>query len=74
MDKVDIYWFVSFISRRFNIRHTLNVAAGLDITREDQSIVEKKIELLDVPEQDIEQGRVTCLISILTNIDISSIN
>ena len=32
------------------------MAAGLEITREDQSIVERKIELLDVPEQDIEQG------------------
>ena len=44
------------LCRRLNIQHTLNVAAGLDITRQDQSIVEKKIELLDVPEQDIEQG------------------
>ena len=58
MDKVDVVCCLCFIFRRFNIRHTLNVAAGLDITREDQSIVEKKIELLDVPEQDIEQGRV----------------
>ena len=47
-----------FFSRRLNIRHILNVAAGLDITRQDHSIVEKKIELLDVPEQDIEQGIV----------------
>merc|ERR1719221_382812 len=33
-----------------------DVAAGLDIIREDQSIVEKKIELLDIPEQDIRQA------------------
>ena len=34
------------------------MAAGLEITREDPSILEKKVELLDVPEQDIEQGIV----------------
>ena len=32
------------------------MASGLEITREDPSILEKKVELLDVPEQDIEQG------------------
>ena len=33
------------------------MAAGLDVTRDDDSFVEKKIELLDVPEQDIQEGR-----------------
>ena len=34
------------------------MAAGLEVTREDLNFVEEKIELLDVPEQDIKEGWV----------------
>ena len=36
--------------RTHNIKHILNVATGINIFREDEDIVEKKVELLDVPE------------------------
>ena len=40
--------------RTHNIKHILNVATGIDIFREDKDIIEKKVELLDVPEQNID--------------------
>ena len=40
-----------------NIKHILNVATGIDIVREDKDIIEKKVELLDVPEQNIDTGK-----------------
>ena len=45
--------------RTHNIKHILNVATGINIFREDKDIVEKKVELLDVPEQNIDKGGKT---------------
>ena len=45
--------------RTHNIKHILNVATGINIFREDKDIVEKKVELLDVPEQNIDKGGET---------------
>ena len=45
--------------RTHNIKHILNVATGINIFREDEDIVEKKVELLDVPEQNIDKGGKT---------------
>ena len=42
--------------RQHNIKHILNVATGIEIIREDTDIIEKKVELLDVPEQNIDAG------------------
>ena len=33
------------------------MATGIEITREDTDISEKKVELLDIPEQNIDTGR-----------------
>ena len=35
------------------------MATGINIFREDKDIVEKKVELLDVPEQNIDKGGKT---------------
>ena len=51
------------VGRSHNITHILNVAAGLEVTREDLNFVEEKIELLDVPEQDIKEGWVKPAVS-----------
>ena len=32
------------------------MATGIEIIREDTDIIEKKVELLDVPEQNIDTG------------------
>ena len=45
--------------RTHTIKHILNVATGIDIFREDKDIIEKKVELLDVPEQNIDTGGKT---------------
>ena len=42
--------------RTHTIKHILNVATGIEIIREDTDIIEKKVELLDVPEQNIDTG------------------
>ena len=35
------------------IKHILNVGTGIDIKHDDEEIVEKKIELMDIPEHKI---------------------
>ena len=45
--------------RTHTIKHILNVATGIEIFREDKDIIEKKVELLDVPEQNIDTGGKT---------------
>ena len=55
---------VVFLFRSANITRILNVASGLDILREIYtnengevvSIEERKVELLDIPEQSISEG------------------
>ena len=41
--------------RQNNITNVLNVGVGIDIVR-DEGIEEKKVELLDIPEQNIDDG------------------
>ena len=42
--------------RKHQIKHILNVATGIEIIRDTDEIVEKKVELMDIPEHDIDQG------------------
>ena len=37
------------------IKHILNVGTGIDIMH-DEEIVEKRIELLDIPEHNLDEG------------------
>ena len=45
--------------RKHQIKHILNVATGIEIIRDTDEIVEKKVELMDIPEHDIDQGDTT---------------
>ena len=45
-------------SRKNNINHILNVGTGIDILRDTEDIVEKKIELMDIPEHNLDEGGV----------------
>ena len=36
----------------------MNVGTGIDIIHDDEEIVEKKIELLDIPEHNLDEGGV----------------
>merc|ERR1712117_180984 len=48
------------ILRGANISHVLNVASGLDINLGDVTINVKKVELLDIPEQNITEALAEC--------------
>ena len=34
----------------------MNVGTGIDIIHDDEEIVEKKIELMDIPEHNLDEG------------------
>ena len=36
----------------------MNVGTGIDIIHDDEEIVEKKIELMDIPEHNLDEGDV----------------
>ena len=36
----------------------MNVGTGIDIIHNDEQIVEKKIELMDIPEHNLDKGDV----------------
>ena len=38
------------------VTHVLNVATGVEIDRGGSSIVEQRVELLDIPEQTIDES------------------
>ena len=42
--------------RKNKIKHILNVGTGIDTIRDDKEIVEKKIELMDIPEHNLDEG------------------
>merc|ERR1719445_1494793 len=47
------------ILRQNNITNVLNVGVGIDIVR-DEGIEEKKVELMDIPEQNIDDALTEC--------------
>merc|ERR1712226_329402 len=49
------------ILRREGITHVLNVASGIEIDRTGTDLVEERIELLDLPEQEIQDGVSRCV-------------
>ena len=63
----DLYLFSSFSSQdvaadvalllREGVTHVLNVATGVEIDRGESSIVEERVELLDIPEQTILESK-----------------
>ena len=63
----DLYLFPSFSSQdvaadvallqREGVTHVLNVATGVEIDRGESSIIEERVELLDIPEQTILESK-----------------
>ena len=62
----DLYLFSSFsqdvaadhaLLQREGVTHVLNVATGIEIDRRGSSIVEERVELLDIPEQTIHESK-----------------
>ena len=43
--------------QREGVTHVLNVATGVEIDRGASSVVEERVELLDIPEQTIHQSK-----------------
>ena len=43
--------------QREGVTHVLNVATGVEIDRGGSSIVEERVELLDIPEQSILESK-----------------
>ena len=62
-----LYLFSSFSSQdvaadvallqREGVTHVLNVATGVEIDRGESSIIEERVELLDIPEQTILESK-----------------
>ena len=65
----DLYLFPSFSSQdvaadvallqREGVTHVLNVATGVEIDRGESSIIEERVELLDIPEQPILESKAS---------------
>ena len=62
----DLYLLSSFsqdvaadlaLLQREGVTHVLNVATGVEIDRRGSSIVEQRVELLDIPEQTIHESK-----------------
>ena len=43
--------------QREGVTHVLNVATGVEIDRRGSSIIEQRVELLDIPEQTIRESK-----------------